>query len=124
MLIAAREHGCLARVLLAIALSSASRTRASARGRATRRPPTTRTRCSPIPKSEFIGILKLWEAYRDGARGAHAIETARLVRQALPRRSCACASGANCIGSCCCCAKNWAGARTPRVPITASCTAP
>ncbi len=53
------------------------------------------------PKSDFVGVLKLWAAYTI----AHEELTQSKLRDWCRRisyRSCACANGASCIGSCCC----------------------
>jgi ATP-dependent helicase HrpA len=62
MLVAARDHGCCARCWRS-PRSWASRTRASARRGARGR--RHRARAVRRPRSEFVGILKLWEAYQD-----------------------------------------------------------
>ena len=78
---------------------------ARAPGRGARR---GRHRARAVRRSEF-GVRRRAQAVGGlprRARGPDAVEAARLVREDISSASCACASGASCIGSCCWCARS------------------
>ncbi len=109
MLVAAQQHGCLREMIIIAAFLGIQDPR--------ERPAEAREAADNAHalfadvRSEFVGILRLWDAYRQ----VHEDLTQSKLRDWCNRHFlgffCACASGASCIDSCGCCARSSAGAK-------------